>query len=74
MAVAVVVVDIIHTRAAVPAGQRRALVDVERAVFAVVPGAAAVAAVAVEPVHTAPAVLARLRLRKCSVGYSLARV
>lgn len=57
-----VVVDIVHTGATVAARQRRALVDVDIAVVAGVARAAAVAAVAVQSVHTAAAVLARGRL------------
>lgn len=62
VAVAVVVVDVVEAGAAVPAGLRRALVDVERAVVARVPRARALAREAVQSVHAAPAVLAWRRL------------
>lgn len=63
VAVAVVVVDVVEAGAPVAAGLRRALVDVDGAVVPGVPGAGALARVAVQPVHAAAAVLARARLR-----------
>lgn len=59
---AAVVVELVHAGGSVAAGRGRALVDVDGAVVAGEAGAAALAAVAVERVHAAAPVLARLRL------------
>lgn len=60
---AAVVVDVVDAGPAVAAGRGRALVDVGGAVLARVARARALARVAVQPVHAAPAVQARLALR-----------
>lgn len=58
-----IVVEVVEAGAAVAAGLRRALVDVDLAVGARVAGARALARVPVQGVRAPPAVLARLRLR-----------
>lgn len=74
VAVAAVVVDVVEAGSAVAARRGGALVDVHGAVLAREARAGAVARVAVEGVHAAPAVLARLRLHPRNGSISAIRM